>query len=214
MDVALLRAALRADVALPALGRLIDTTRARPAAVVVPVVLAPTPSAIVVLRGSSLHDHPGEVGFPGGKPEPSDDSLEATALRELEEEIGVARAEVALLGALQAVPVITGRYLIHPFVGVLAATARPRVLTAEIARVIAVPLLPLVLGEKPIAAIRGNWNGAEVFAPHLELEACVLYGASAYILYELLLRLAAVLGVTMPDPLVTTEPPWGQRYTS
>jgi 8-oxo-dGTP pyrophosphatase MutT (NUDIX family) len=166
----------------------------------------------VVLRGSHLQDHAGEVGFPGGKPDPGDADLEATALRELFEEVGVPPEEVEVLGQLRPMPVITGRYLIHPFVGALRPGAAPRVASPEIARVIALPLLPLITGEAPMEAIRGEWEGVTVFAPHFPLDGCVLYGASAYILYELLSRLAASLGRTLPAPRVQSDPPWGDRY--
>ena len=212
IDTKLIREALADPLPLPALGSSIDSSRARPAAVVVPLRLDPEPVTVVVLRGSQLKDHGGEVGFPGGKPDPGDADLTATALRELEEEVGVAASDVEICGPLNPMPVITGRYLIHPFVGALAPGAAPRVASKEVARVLTLPLLPLLTGEQPIGAIRGEWNGALIFAPHFPLDGCVLYGASAYILYELLARLANRLGSPLPAPVIEQEPPWGSRY--
>ena len=212
IDTALLREALAHALPLPALGSVIDVTHARPAAVVVPLRLEAEPRVVLTLRGAQLKDHAGEVGFPGGKPEPGDADLEATALREMDEELGVPASEVEIVGSLMPMPVITGRYLIHPFVGVLAAGARPRAASAEIARVLELPLLPILTGETRIAAIEGRWSGAAVFAPHFALDGCVLYGASAYIFYELLIRLAARMGYTLPPPEIQTETPWGDRY--
>ncbi len=194
LTVEILRAALAGPLPLPALGSVIDARHARAAAVVVPIQLQPEPAVILVLRGSHLKDHGGEVGFPGGKPDPGDADLAATALRELEEEVGVSASDVELLGELLPVPVITGRYLIHPFVGALREGAAPRVASAEVARVLTLPLGPVLSGHHPIAAVRGEWSGATILAPHFALDGCVLYGASAYILYELLARLAAALG--------------------
>ncbi len=212
LTTALLREALAASAPLLSLGVAIDVSRARPAGVVVPVRLGPEPAVTLVLRASQLRDHAGEVGFPGGKPEAGDADLASTALRELEEEVGVSGSEVDLVGELRPVPVITGRYLIHPFVGVLRAGASPRVASAEIARVITLPLLPILRGEQPIFAVTGEWLGATVFAPHFPLEGCVLYGASAYIFYELIARLAVRLGCTLPPPQIEAAPPWGDRY--
>lgn len=212
IDAALLREALAGPLPLPALGSSIDVSRAKAAAVVVPVALDPDPVGVVVLRASHLTDHAGEVGFPGGKPDPGDASLEATALRELDEEVGVAASDVTIVGKLTPVPVITGRYLIHAFVGLLASSAPPMVASPEIARVLTIPLLPLLTGDRPIHAVRGEWNDTVVFAPHFDADGAILYGASAYIFYELLLRLAATLGRSLPAPVLTTEVPWGDRY--
>ncbi len=208
----IVRRALAGPHALPALGSLIDVRNAKAAAVVVPIAFAPEPAAILVLRGSQLHDHAGEVGFPGGKPDPGDADLPATALRELTEEVGVAASEIDLLGQLMPMPVITGRYLIHPFVGALHEGAAPRVMSPEIARVLTLPLVPLLTGERTIEAVRGEWSGASIFAPHFPLDGCVLYGASAYIFYELLARLASTLGLDLPPPRMTEAVPWGTRY--
>ncbi len=213
LTAALIREALTDRAPLPALGSIIDVSQARAAAVVVPLRLDPEPVAILVLRSSELRDHGGEVGFPGGKPDPGDADLAATALRELEEEVGVPASEVELLGDLMPTPVITGRYLIHPFVGALRPGAAPRVASPEIARVIALPLLPILRGEQPIAAVTGEWRGQTIFAPHFALEGCVLYGASAYIFYELLARLAARLGCALPAARIDAVAPWGDRYT-
>ena len=68
--------------------RLIDTSLARPAGVVVPVIFAPEPRVLFILRGAKLKDHAGEVGFPGGKPEPGEGPV-TTALRETREEVGI-----------------------------------------------------------------------------------------------------------------------------
>ncbi|MFT3768324.1 MAG: CoA pyrophosphatase [Minicystis sp.] len=213
LDADLIRESLAHPMPLPALGMTIDIQHARPAAVVVPIRLAPEPRVVLVLRGSHLKDHAGEVGFPGGKPNPTDDGLEATALRELDEEVAVPAAEVTILGSLMPMPVITGRYLIHSFVGLLAETASPRIASPEIARILELPLLPIFTGEQRIAAVHGRWSETVVFAPHFEIDGSVLYGASAYILYELLLRVAAKLGLTLPPPEITETLPWGDRYS-
>ena len=212
IDAALVAESLAGPLPLPALGSIIDVSQAKDAAVIVPVRLEPDPRVVLVLRGAQLADHAGEVGFPGGKPDPADRDLEATALRELAEEIAVAATHVEIIGTLRPVPVITGRYLIHPFVGLLGRDAAPRVASSEIARVLELPLLPLLTGEQPIAAVRATWDGVTVFAPHFAVDGAVLYGASAYIFYELLLRLAARLGRTLPPPEITERLPWGDRY--
>jgi 8-oxo-dGTP pyrophosphatase MutT (NUDIX family) len=179
-----------------------------PAAVCLPIALDPTPTVFAVLRSSELRDHAGEVGFPGGKPEDGDRDLSATALRELGEEVGV---QGVILGSLTTVPVITGRYMIHPFVTLLGGD-RPMIRSPEIAEIFAVPLLPYLHGEATIHAVQTNWKGDTFLTPHFTLGDSILYGASAYMLYELLLRIAAELAIEMPPPTLVTDYPWGDRY--
>ena len=67
-------------------------------------------------RSNQLQEHSGQVSFPGGSWEEDDPDLQATALREMEEEIGVAPQDVQVLGALGEMPILTG-YLVRVYVG-------------------------------------------------------------------------------------------------
>ncbi len=187
-----------------------------PAGVAVPIAFEPEPTAFAVLRASTMRDHGGEVGFPGGKQEPDDEDLRRTALRELHEE--VALADVDVLGALSPVPVITGRYLIHPIVVATRADARPTLASTEVEAILPIPIAPYFSGERPIHAVSGTFRGVTFTTPHFELDhpvtraKVVLYGASAFVFYELLARVAAELDVSLPDPILVDAPPWGDRY--
>ena len=191
----------------------IDVSAARPAGVAVPIALDPEPRLYLVLRGSHLADHAGEIGFPGGKSDVTDASLRATAAREMLEEVGVPESDVEWLGELSPIPVITGRYVIHPFVGVLAGGVVPRVASGEIDEVLSMPLLPYVSGEVRIHAFSAEWRGVRVLSPHFPVGGRVLYGATAYIAYELLSRLAAAMGTELAAPVLDTDAPWAKRYT-
>src|SRR5262245_43129035 len=147
----------------------IDKSAAMPAGVVVPIILDPEPTALFVLRSAHLKDHAGEVGFPGGKPEPSDTDLRATALRELGEETGLFEGDIEWLGLLSPCPVITGRYLIHPFVAGVREGALPRVVSPEIERILTLPLLPLINGEMRFYGIAGEWRGRPFLAQHFRI---------------------------------------------
>jgi len=67
-------------------------------------------------RADHLGEHPGQMSFPGGSREPEDGTLEATALREADEEIGLRAAEVTVVGRLDDIQTVTG-YSVRPFVG-------------------------------------------------------------------------------------------------
>lgn len=73
------------------------------------------PQLLYTKRASHLRNHPGEVCFPGGMRDPEDVNLLATALREMEEEIGLPASEVQVLGCLPEVRTRAGT-LVLPFV--------------------------------------------------------------------------------------------------
>ena len=92
---------------------------ARPAAVLVPLV--PRVDGLAVLltqRTAHLSAHAGQIAFPGGRTEPDDGSPVATALRETEEEIGLPRAKVEVLGTMPAYTTGTG-FEVTPVVGLV-----------------------------------------------------------------------------------------------
>jgi 8-oxo-dGTP pyrophosphatase MutT (NUDIX family) len=72
---------------------------------------------VLTVRSRQLRTHGGEVSFPGGRPE-GDESLDATALREAREELGIAEAEI--LGELSSVPLYTSDFRLFPFVAAIA----------------------------------------------------------------------------------------------
>lgn len=91
-----------------------------PAAVLVPIVLRQqAPTVLLTRRADHLHHHPGQVSFPGGRVEASDMSPIDTALRETEEEIGLVRDKVELLGCLPQYRTGTG-FDVTPVVGLVS----------------------------------------------------------------------------------------------
>lgn len=171
----------------------------------------PHPRALVVVRATTLADHAGELGFPGGKPNLGEPLKEA-ARRELEEELAVAADDLEVLGELTAIPVVTGKYLITPFVGLLSDRADPRIVSPELVEVIDVPLEPLLSGRQRIFGFYTDHRGSPFLLPHFRFGAHVLFGASAVIFFELLARLGREMSLTLPDLVVEHERPWGTRY--
>jgi 8-oxo-dGTP pyrophosphatase MutT (NUDIX family) len=205
-------AALAAETPLPYAHVDVDPTAFAAAAVVVPIRFAPAPVAFVVVRARDLADHAGELGFPGGKPLSPEETLADAAFRELGEELALGPSDVSELGRLRAVPVITGKYLITPFVAAVRAGATPRLASRELDLVIPVQLAPLIAGTAARQAVRSEWRGSPFPMPHFRFGDRVLYGASALIFFELLLRVAEALGTRLPDPVLEESYPWGDRY--
>ncbi|MDQ6923753.1 MAG: CoA pyrophosphatase [Pseudomonadota bacterium] len=89
----------------------------RSAAVLVPIVNRPEGLAVLFTqRSPDLLDHAGQISFPGGRVEPGDPDVDAAALRETEEEIGLSRDRVTVLGRLAYYETVTG-YRVTPVVG-------------------------------------------------------------------------------------------------
>ena len=90
---------------------------ATPAAVLVPVVNRPDGLTLLLTRRSAqLPDHAGQISFPGGRVEPDDRTLAHAALRETEEEVGLAANRIDVLGELATYETVTG-YRVTPVVG-------------------------------------------------------------------------------------------------
>lgn len=112
----------------------------RPAAVLVPIVMrAEGLTMLLTQRTDHLHHHPGQVSFPGGRVEEEDASPVDTALRETEEEIGLARRHVELLGALPSYRTGTG-FEVVPVVGLIAPPFELALDDFEVAEAFEVPL--------------------------------------------------------------------------
>lgn len=97
---------------------LVEKLPLRGAAVLIPVVAREQPTVLLTLRSANLPNHPGQIAFPGGKIDPQDDGPLGAALREAEEEVGLARSLVDPLGYLDPYLTRTG-FRIVPVVGIV-----------------------------------------------------------------------------------------------
>lgn len=114
------------------------------ASVLMPLVVREGETTVLLTqRASHLSDHPGQISFPGGRAEPDDSSAIATALREAEEEVGLARDFVQVLGTLPHYTTITG-YVVTPVVALVQPGFQLRVDASEVAEVFEVPLAYLM----------------------------------------------------------------------
>ena len=148
---------------------------------------------LVFILRSAHGVHGGQIAFPGGRREPEDADLVATALREAEEEIGLRPAEVTILEPLPVVATATTGFSIAPFLGRLAGpppTWRPH--EAEVAEVLEVPIDELADPAHHGEELRafGGWPEPRPM-PFYRIGEHKLWGATYRIVSPLLPRLLA-----------------------
>ena len=109
------------------------------AAVLVPVTDRAEPGVILTRRTDTLSKHAGQVAFPGGRIDADDNDATAAALREAQEEIGMAREHVTLVGMADRYRTVTG-FEVTPVIGVVPPDLVFTPAAAEVAEVFEVPL--------------------------------------------------------------------------
>jgi 8-oxo-dGTP pyrophosphatase MutT (NUDIX family) len=112
----------------------------RPAGVLVACLdVSGGPRLLLTKRSSRLKHHPGQIAFPGGKVDPGDSGPIGAALREAEEEVGLPRAQVDVLGTLPSHETVTG-FDVTPVLGWIRGGFDPIAEEGEVEEVFAVPL--------------------------------------------------------------------------
>lgn len=128
--------------------------------------------------------HSGQISFPGGKVENSDRSVEQTALRETEEEIGISQSGIKVLGRLTDIFIIVSNFNVRPVIGYLDHVPDFKIDTNEVAHIIEISIDQLqeesVVKEKEII-IKDNYR---LTAPYFDFDGHHVWGATAMILAE------------------------------
>jgi 8-oxo-dGTP pyrophosphatase MutT (NUDIX family) len=161
-----------------------------PAAVLVPIILGPTPGVLLTKRNAHLNKHGGQVSFPGGRIDAADADAEAAALREAEEEIALDPTLVEILGRMGDYVTGTG-YRITPVLGLLPPNLALRPSPQEVEAVFELPIGVLLDPGAPRRQrhhVRGIWREYWVW-PHPDH---YIWGATAAILVHLAQKLRAV----------------------
>jgi 8-oxo-dGTP pyrophosphatase MutT (NUDIX family) len=143
--------------------------------------------AVFTRRRHDLSRHAGEISFPGGRRDAGEELID-TALREAEEEIGLERAQVSLLGELPQTSTFVTGYVIHPFVAAIPAGVAWRLSPREVDAVLELPLEALRSGKtRKQMQRRGITFETDVFI----VDEHLIWGATARILEHLLERLCS-----------------------
>lgn len=183
-----LRVRLRARLLSPRDAMTLDVPGRTDAAVLVPLhVDAGALYVVFTKRRDDMRRHPGEISFPGGRREPGDADLLATALRETEEEIGLRADEVEVLGALQPTPTVATGYAVYPFVGLIEPGRSWSLSPREVARVLELSFedLRAGYGRRPLSR-----SGLPLRTETYVVGDDLIWGATARMLGDLFERLS------------------------
>jgi 8-oxo-dGTP pyrophosphatase MutT (NUDIX family) len=161
-----------------------------PAAVLVAVVDRPEPTVILTERPMTMRRHPGQISFPGGRIEAQDGGPVAAALREAEEEIGLPRNRVEVIGIADLYRTITG-FEVVPVVGVVPPDLALAPHPGEVADMFEAPLHFLLDPARQIQRTVA-WKGRDRTYYEIEWEGRRIWGATAAMIVNLSRRLELV----------------------
>lgn len=158
------------------------------AAVLIPIVLRPGgPTILLTERTPHLADHAGQISFPGGRMEPEDADAVAAALRETEEEIGLARRHIEVLGRFEDYGTVTG-YRVTPVVGLVQPPFDLVPDPHEVAEIFELPL-EFILQPTNIRRLRETRGGAMRDVYEIAYGKWRVWGFTARILVRLIAAL-------------------------
>ena len=166
----------------------------RPAAVLI-AVSRPKPMqpsrVVLTLRSEQLKSHAGQVSLPGGSCDAEDKSRTETALREAEEEIGLPRNAVEVIGQMGAIALPSG-FEITPIIGLIDDGLKLVPCPREVADIFHPPL-ELLMTPQAYSRSSAHYRGAERTILELPFKGFRIWGATAAILYSLAKQVAAQL---------------------
>lgn len=169
---------LNRDVVLP------EGRKLRPAAVLIGVQAG---QVVLTKRASHLTHHPGQIAFPGGKQDEGDADVIAAALREAEEEVGLPRGHVEVLGTLPTHETVTG-FLVTPVIGWIDRDFDVVPEPGEVAEVFRVPLAHVT--DVALFTIQSRrWRGTRRHYYTVPFGPYYIWGATARILRGLAHRM-------------------------
>jgi 8-oxo-dGTP pyrophosphatase MutT (NUDIX family) len=159
------------------------------AAVLVPLIQRQDSLSVLLTRRTEhLHDHPGQISFPGGRIEADDADIVSAALREAQEEVGIAPDFVRVVGFLEPLAVVTG-FAVTPVVGFIKPGFKLQLDAFEVAEAFEVPL-PFLLDDTNLVISSRNVRGIDARLYEYRFEGRRIWGATAQMLKQLVDQLS------------------------
>ena len=138
---------------------------------------------VLIRRPTYEGVHSGQIAFPGGRRE-GEESYEATALRETQEEIGILPEEITLLGSLSSIYIPPSNFMVYPFVGFVPAQPIYRPDEREVAEILE-PSLSLLTDEVVRRQEQRHFpNIGWANVPYFDIFGHKVWGATAMMLME------------------------------
>jgi 8-oxo-dGTP pyrophosphatase MutT (NUDIX family) len=161
----------------------------KPAAVLIPVVERPQPSVLLTQRTPDLSSHSGQIAFPGGKIDPTDETPLAAALREANEEIGLDARFIEPIGYLDLYLTFSG-FRILPLLARVDPAYSLTINPAEVSEAFEVPL-DFLMHPGNHQRLKRDWKGIERQYYAMPFEQRYIWGVTAGILRNLYERIYA-----------------------
>jgi 8-oxo-dGTP pyrophosphatase MutT (NUDIX family) len=139
---------------------------------------------MLILRKTYKGVHSAQIGFPGGKVEPDDTSIEMTALRETEEEVGVPTQDISVLKKLTEIYIPPSNFFVQPFIGIAESTPQFKAQESEVEALVEVPLAEFLNDEVCVQKSLKTSYAEEIKVPAFELQGHIVWGATAMMLNE------------------------------
>lgn len=139
---------------------------------------------ILILRKTYKGVHSAQVGFPGGKWEVEDTTIEATALRETEEEVGISREKISILKKLTEIYIPPSNFFVQPFLGITTETPKFIPQEEEVEALIEVELADFMDDATIVTKTLSTSYGTAIEVPAFLLNEQIVWGATAMMLNE------------------------------
>ncbi|MCJ7757351.1 MAG: CoA pyrophosphatase, partial [Gillisia sp.] len=148
---------------------------------------------ILILRKTYKGVHSNQVGFPGGRLEIFDKSLEHTALRETEEEVGIPKEDVEIVKKLTKLYIPPSNFWVHPYVGLIEKTPNLVPQKSEVEKILEINIDEFLDEKSLIKQKLSTSYASNIEVPAFSLNGHVVWGATAMMLSELKELLKEVL---------------------
>ncbi|MBW1914780.1 MAG: CoA pyrophosphatase [Deltaproteobacteria bacterium] len=157
-----------------------------PASVLMPLFIKNGELNVLFTRRSDLvAHHKGQISFPGGCVDDKDTSFEETALREADEEIGLAPEDVTILGQLDYTITEFSNFIVYPFVGLIPYPYDFRLNTSEVDRLVCAPFEAFLSGTTLKEPHLSEFKAVSDLGPAYQYQGEVIWGATAKIIHNL-----------------------------